>query len=89
MIEHDSQQQQFQLEYQGHVARVIYTLDGSTMTITHTLVPEAIGGQGIAGQLTRAALEHARSAGLGVVAHCSYAAAYLRRHPEFQDLVQD
>ncbi len=89
MIEHDSQLQQFALTHQGHIARVVYTLHGSTMTITHTQVPEAIGGQGIAAQLTKAALEHARSAGLEVVPACSYTQSYLKRHPQFQDLVQD
>lgn len=89
MIEHDRQQHQFRLEHQGHSARLLYALDGSTMTITHTQVPEAIAGQGIAAQLTRAALEHARSAGLAVLPQCSYTQSYLRRHPQFQDLVQD
>lgn len=89
MIEHDAIKQEFRTLQQGHAAVLEYQVEGSTMTITHTLVPNAIGGQGIAAALNKAALEHARSAGMSVVAQCSYTQAYLRRHPEFQDLVQE
>jgi predicted GNAT family acetyltransferase len=50
------------------------------------VVPAAIGGRGIAGRLVRAALEHARAAGLKVVPRCSYVADYLDKHPEYADL---
>ena len=56
------------------------------MTITHTIVPAAIGGRGIAGQLVQAALDHARSAGLKVAPECSYADDWMRTHPEYEDL---
>ena len=89
MIEHDVRNHLFHTALQGHQARLEYRLDGASMTITHTLVPEAIGGQGIAAALTKATLEHARSTGLAVVAQCSYAQTYLSRHPQYQDLVQE
>jgi uncharacterized protein len=54
--------------------------------ITHTGVPHAWEGRGIAASLTQAAFEYARSRGLSVTPLCSYAAAYLRRHPEYDDL---
>ena len=57
------------------------------LSILHTGVPEAIGGRGVAAELTRAALELAHSQGWTVRPLCSYAAAYLRRHPEFANLV--
>ena len=55
------------------------------MTITHTRVPDAIGGRGVAAALTRAALALARESGWSVNPACSYAAAYLARHPEEVD----
>ena len=39
--------------------------------------------------LNRHALEHARNAGLSVVASCSYTRAWVRRHPQYQDLLED
>jgi hypothetical protein len=52
------------------------------MIITHTGVPSAIGGRGIAAELMQAALNAARSAGWTIDPACSYAAAYMRKQKE-------
>jgi predicted GNAT family acetyltransferase len=57
--------------------------------LTHTGVPKPLRGRGIAAELVRAALEHARSRGLKVRPDCSYTEAYMRRHPETLDLLDD
>jgi predicted GNAT family acetyltransferase len=44
-------------------------------------------GQGIAGRLVKAALDDARSQRLTVVPICRFVAAYIRRHPEYRDMV--
>ena len=87
-IHHDSAAREFTVEVDGYVGVLNYDLRGDTMTVTHTLVPEAIGGRGIAAELMRVALETARAEGWKVVPMCSYAVAYLRRHPEYADLLQ-
>ena len=69
------------------MAELVYGLNDGKLVIEHTSVPEQIGGKGIAGALVKAALDHARGAGLRVVPACSYAAEYIRRHPEYSDLV--
>jgi len=79
--------QEFSVEVDGFMGVLNYDLRGTTMTITHTLVPEAIGGRGVAAELTRVALETARAQGWKVVPMCSYAAAFIRRHPEYGDLL--
>ncbi len=86
-IEHDTHAARFTTESEGHLAELGYRLQDGQLVIEHTGVPAAIGGRGIAGALVKAALEHARSAGLRVVPACSYAAEYIRRHPEYADLV--
>ena len=70
----------------AHAARLDYIEDEGRLTITHTIVPPEIGGRGIAGELVRAALAYARDAGLKVDPQCSYADAWMRRHPEFDVL---
>lgn len=57
------------------------------LVLVHTEVPPALQGRGVAEQLARAALEFARDRGLAVVALCPYVAAYIKRHPEYSDLV--
>lgn len=86
-IVHDTNARQFRVEVDGHRGVVDYTLRDGVMVITHTGVPQAIGGRGIAAELTRAALETARREGWKVRPACSYAAAFLRRHSEFGDLL--
>jgi uncharacterized protein len=49
-------------------------------------VPAAIGGRGIAAALMKAALAHAEASGWTVVPACSYANAYMTRHPETRHL---
>lgn len=85
VVNHDPAARQFVTEVDGSRAHLDYTLAGSVMTITHTWVPEAIGGRGIAAELMRAALSTARASGWSVQAACSYAVAYLAKHPRETD----
>ena len=66
-------------------------LDGAAaarvMTIVHTGVPPAVGGRGVAGALVQAAIDAARAEGWKVRPACTYAAAWLARHPAYQDLL--
>jgi predicted GNAT family acetyltransferase len=80
-IKHDTTAHRFTTIVDGQRAVLDYTLAANVMTITHTEVPGPIEGRGIAGQLTREALAAARERGWRVVPACSYAAAYIARHP--------
>lgn len=86
-IQHDPAGQRFSTSVDGHEAELIYRLREGRMVIEHTGVPDAIGGRGIAAQLVKAALDHARAAGWKVVPACSYSAVYVERHPEYADLL--
>jgi predicted GNAT family acetyltransferase len=76
-----------ELEADGGLAIANYRIDGGTIIFTHTETPAHLQGRGIAGRLIRGALETARARGLRVLPLCSFVADYIRRHPEFQDLV--
>jgi predicted GNAT family acetyltransferase len=81
-ISHDETSHQFHTEVDGYRAVLDYTLSGEVMNITHTGVPHEIGGRGIAADLMRAALRGAHEKGWTVNPVCSYAVAYLKKHPE-------
>ena len=85
-IRHDLRAHRFAIEVDGFEGHLDYVPDDGALRITHTIVPPQIGGRGIAGLLVRAALDHARAAGLKVVPRCSYADAWMRRHPEYEGL---
>jgi predicted GNAT family acetyltransferase len=83
---HDAGHERWTVALEGQLALLEYTVDGGVMTIRHTEVPEALGGRGIAGALVRAALDFARAEGYRVRPACEYAAAWMARHPDYQDL---
>lgn len=64
-----------------------YLLDGHIVRMTHTGVPAQLEGRGIAAALVKAALTWARAQGHQVDPICSYVRVYIKRHPEWQDLV--
>ncbi|SAI33568.1 Uncharacterised protein [Bordetella ansorpii] len=86
-ITHNAAASRFECTVDGHLCVLDYQLDDGVMTITHTGVPPAVGGRGIAAGLTRVALDAAREQHWRVRPLCSYAAVYVRRHPEYADLV--
>lgn len=85
-FEHDQARRRFTTEVDGYTCEIDYRLEGKVMTITHTGVPEAVAGRGIAAGLTRFAFDHARAQGWKVVPACSYAIGFLKRFPEYEDL---
>ena len=85
-IRHDARRHRFETEVDGHVGYVEYCLEGETLVIAHTIVPGAIGGRGIAGQLVQATVDFAQARGLKVDPQCSYAEAWMRRHPQYASL---
>jgi predicted GNAT family acetyltransferase len=80
--------------YEAHVGDRLagyaaYQRGPATITFTHTDVPHRWEGRGIGGRLARAALDDARAQGLGAVPRCPFIAAWIRRHPEYADLVPE
>lgn len=78
----------FETVVEGQPCRLDYRLQDNVMEIDHVGVPRPVEGRGIASALMREAMDTAREEGWRVRAHCSYAVAWLRRHKEFDDLLQ-
>ncbi len=88
VIENNRMAQRFQAQVDGNLAMVEYGLVGASIVFVHTEVPEALAGHGIANKLAHTALEYARTQQLTVVPLCPFVASYIRRHPEYQALVE-
>ena len=56
---------------------------------THTVVPEAIGGRGVAAQLVERLVADAREKDFKIVPRCSYVAAKFDEHPDWAPLRAD
>ena len=86
-IELNERQKRFEATIEGQLCILEYKLQGNVIHMNHVRVPEAVGGRGIAGKLTRHALDHARAQGWKVVPNCPYVKTWIDRHREYADLV--
>ena len=86
-VTHNAAAGQFEARTEHGVALLKYALRGQTMDLAHTTVPQEAEGQGVGAALAKAALDHARKEGVHVLPSCPFVAAYVKRHPEYADLV--
>ncbi|GAA0618050.1 hypothetical protein GCM10009422_11700 [Brevundimonas kwangchunensis] len=74
---------------EGQVRAVFadYAVQGDTRVILHVEADPALRGSGAAGKFMQALADHARVEKLKLAPRCSYAVAWLKRHPEYDDVV--
>ena len=75
----------FTITEDGHEAELVYTIEGDTITLVHTGVPEELGGRGIGGKLVEQAIAKAKAEGLTIDAQCSFAKGWIEKHPAALD----
>ena len=66
---------------------VTYRLHEPVITFVHTEVDPAYSGEGLGAKLATWALDSARERGLRVKPLCPFIASYIKRNPEYADLV--
>jgi predicted GNAT family acetyltransferase len=88
-VTHDRQACQFQIKVGQWIAALDYEMDGNVMVFTHTGVPQPLEGQGIGSRLVKAGLEYARQHSYKVETVCEFTEVYIRRHPEYGDLLAE
>ncbi|HEY4634123.1 MAG TPA: GNAT family N-acetyltransferase [Candidatus Limnocylindrales bacterium] len=73
----------------GELAGVlVHRVDEAGRTVLeHTEVREAFEGRGIGSRLARTALDEIRAEGGRVVVECPFVRAWLRRHREYDDII--
>lgn len=89
MVENNQLENRFEAKVKGGLALLEYRLHGDTIHFVHTEVPNESEGRGVGGQLAKAGLEFARENKLKVAPLCSFIAVYIKRHPEYVDLVAE
>lgn len=83
-----SDRSRFEITVDGVLAGFAeYRRSPGRVVITHTEIDDAHQGRGLAGRLTAGALDAVRREGALVTPLCEYTAAYLGKHPEYQDLL--
>lgn len=89
MITHDTTKHRFETVRDGLTAEIDYIPFEGGIDMTHTYVPPELEGRGIASELARFALDHARENGLKVIPSCPFIRVYMQRHPEYQSLTKE
>lgn len=77
MIEHQAEKQRFILCKDGNECVLDYDLQGEDIDFTHTYVPFALRGQGLAERLVAEGLKWAREKQLNIEASCWYVRKFL------------
>ena len=81
------ERQRFELELPGAVAFISYRRDGKSVSLLHAEVPPQFEGKGIGSQLAKGTLDLLRAEGSRMLPRCAFIVTYVKRHPEYQDLV--
>jgi uncharacterized protein len=77
----------FELEEDGALAFANYRRRGNAVVIPHVEAAPRLRGTGTANRLMLGIMQILRAEGGKIVPLCSYAAAWMRRHKEYQDLL--
>jgi predicted GNAT family acetyltransferase len=88
LVTHNPEEHRFELILDGHLAVLDYIMMDDIIIFTHTGVPPEIEGGNVGVKLAQTGLAYARGNGLGVRSKCWFVSKYLRRHPEYQDLLK-
>jgi uncharacterized protein len=86
-IFNNNERQQFQVLAGDEIASLEYRLYDGKIVLMHTEVPEKFSGHGIGSALAEYAFQYARANHLPVKVYCPFVQAWLKRHPEYNDLV--
>ncbi|HEY1752202.1 MAG TPA: GNAT family N-acetyltransferase [Caulobacteraceae bacterium] len=81
-VKDNPQKSRFEMVEDGQVVFADYRREGRRIFIDHVEAPIALRGAGAAGRFMEGLVAEARREGAMLVPICSYAVAWLRRHPE-------
>ncbi|WP_213956006.1 MULTISPECIES: GNAT family N-acetyltransferase [unclassified Variovorax] len=88
-IKNDTAQHRYEATIEGALAGYCeYNLLREAIMFTHTEVLEAFEGKGVGSAIARHVLDDARAQGLHVIPVCQFIAGYIRKHPDYADLVR-
>lgn len=87
-LHHNTDRHRLEAHVEGQVAGFVDYVEGEgTLTLAHTEVDAAFGGQGVGGGLAAGALGLARDRGVKVVPECPFIRSYMSKHEETHDLL--
>lgn len=83
---HNEPECKYEYHIDGHIAYITYDDQDGNMHLTHTIVPDALAGKGLAKQLLEDVLAQIEKNGKKAVAQCSYIVKYQEKNPDKSDI---
>jgi predicted GNAT family acetyltransferase len=88
VVQDNPGESRYELLLDNHlVGEILYRLSPDAVVLLHTEVLPSLEGKGLGARLVAGALDDIRARGLHVVAVCPFVRSYIRRHPDYADLV--
>jgi predicted GNAT family acetyltransferase len=87
-VEHEPDHHRFVVRLPTGDGKLFYKVAGpGILSYWHTEVDPHLRGQGVGDALVRAAMDFARQSGQKVIPDCPFVTIWLKKHPEYQDVV--
>ncbi len=87
-ITDNTNEQRFETPVGNEFAFISYRWEHGLLSLMHTEVPEAFEGKGIASNLAHFAFETAKQQQRKVLVFCPYISTWLKRHTQYEPLVE-
>lgn len=69
------------------IAVAYYRMEGQTFVLTHTEVPGAFAGHGVASRLAKGVFAAIRARGSKAAVRCEFMGHFIATHPEYLDVI--
>jgi len=86
-VSENKEKKRFEVLVADKIAMIEYIRAQNKIYLTHTEVPPELGGKGIASSMVKQVLQQIKEEGLELVPLCPFVAAYVKRHPEWKDIL--
>ena len=86
-IHDNTEATRYELTVDGQTAVVIYNTVAGGLLITETIVPVPLEGRGIASRMAKHVLADLKQRDMVILPTCPFFAGYLKKHPEYAEVV--
>ncbi len=83
----NQEENQYEFHIDENIAKIEYIKAQNKIFLTHTEVPKELEGRGIGSLLIKKVFEDIQKQELTLVPLCPFVASYIKRHPEWKELV--
>lgn len=83
----NDEQKRFELNTENQTAFTDFYFMSGKLCLTHTLVPEQLGGRGVGKKLVENILEFARENDMEIFPFCPFVSSYIKKNEQWMPIV--